>query len=167
MAVNIAYRASSTITISPQNIASSTGFTGGVESNVYDNTTNKDVDVLLAGLWTCGTTPTIDTQCRIYVGAPRDDTPTYPDVFDGTGSAETVTSAGVGRGFLRLAATIDIDTTTSDRGYPYGPVSVADLFGGTLPPKFFVFVAHNSGVNSNSTAGNHVHKATGVNYTVS
>lgn len=164
--VNIAYRASSTITIAPENVASSSGFTAGVESGVYDNTTNKDVDVLVAGVWTSGTTPTVSTQVLVYVFAIRDDTPTYPDVMDGTSSAETVTSAGVGRGFLKLAAVADVDSTTSNRAYDLGPFSVAQLFGGICPPKFGLFITHNTGVNSNSTAGNHVWKATGVNYTV-
>lgn len=164
--LNIAYRASSTITIAPENVASSSTFLAGVESAVYDNTSNKDVDVLIAGTWTAGTTPTANTQVLVYVFSVRDDAPTYPDVFDGTSSAETITSAGVGRGFLRLGGTADVDSTTSNRAYDIGPFSVAALFGGTLPPKFCLFITHNTGVNSNSTAGNHVWKATGVNYTI-
>lgn len=164
--VNIAYRASSTITISPENIATSSTFVAGVESAVYDNTSNKDVDVLIAGTWTCGTTPTVNTLALVYVFAVRDDAPAYPDVMDGTSSAETLTSAGVGQGFLRLAGTAVVDSTNSDRAYGIGPFSVAALFGGICPNKFGLFITHNSGVNSNSTAGNHVWKATGINYTV-
>ena len=164
--VNIAYRASSTITIAPENVASSATFTAGVESAVYDNSANKDVDVLIAGTWTAGTTPTINTQVLIYAFAIRDDAPFYPDVMDGTNSAETITSAGVGQGFLKLAAVINVDATTSNRVYDVGPFSVAQLFGGVCPPKFGLFITHNTGVNSNSTAGNHVWKATGVNFTV-
>lgn len=164
--VSISYRASSTITIAPENVASSSTFVAGVESSVYDNTTNKDVDVLIAGTWTCGTTPTANTQVLVYVFAVRDDTPTYPDVFDGTSSAETVTTVGVGAGFLKLGGSAQVDSTTSNRAYDIGPFSVAQLFGGVCPPKFGLFVTHNTGVNSNSTAGNHVWKATGISYTV-
>jgi len=164
-AVTTIYRASSTITIAPQNIATSSTFVAGVESDVYDNTSNKDQDVIIGGTWTCGTTPSSNSQCLIYVGAIRDDAPTYPDVFDGTSSAETLTSAGVGRGFLKLGATIDIDSSNSNVAYPV-LFTVAQLFGGICPPKFFLFITHNSGVNSNSTAGNHVWKATGVSYSV-
>lgn len=164
--VNISYRASSTITINPENVASSSTFVAGVESDVYDNTTNKDVDVLIAGTWTCGTTPTANTQVLIYVVAVRDDTPTYPDVFDGTHSAETVTSFGVGQGFMKLGGVLNVDSTTSNRAYDCAPFSVAQLFGGVCPSKFVLFVTHNTGVNSNSTAGNHVWKATGITYTV-
>lgn len=164
--VNISYRASSTITIAPENVASSSTFVAGVESNVYDNTSNKDVDVLIAGVWTCGTTPTANTQVQIFVIAVRDDTPTYPDVFDGTSSAETATSAGVLSGYARLGAVLSVDSTTSNRAYDCAPFSVAQLFGGVMPNKFVLFITHNSGVNSNSTAGNHVWKATGVTYTI-
>ena len=163
--VSISYRGSTTITISPENVASSATFVAGVEGAVQDNTTNKDVDMLVGGTWTAGTTPTANTQVIIYVGAIRDDTPTYPDVFDGTASAETLTSVGVGQGFLKVGAVISVDTNTSNRAYDV-LFSVARLFGGVMPNKWFLFITHNTGVNSNTTAGNHVWKATGISYTV-
>lgn len=163
--VNIAYGASATITVAPENIASSATFVAGVESAVIDNTSNKYVDALVGGRWTVGTTPTINTQALIYVFSVQNDTPDYPDVFDGTGSAETLTSAGVGRGFLKLAAVIDVDATTSDRVY-HVLFSVAQLFGGVMPLKWGLFITHNTGVNTNTTAGNHVWKLTGITYTV-
>jgi hypothetical protein len=163
--VNIAYASSATITIAPQNVATSSTFVAGVESDVIDNTSNKYVDAIVGGTWTSGTTPTANTQVLIYVFSVRDDTPTYPDVFDGTSSAETLTSAGVGQGFLKLGGVINVDTNTSDRAYPV-LFSVASLFGGVMPLKWGLFITHNTAVNSNSTAGNHVWKYTGITYTV-
>lgn len=160
------YAASATITCSTASLATSATFVAGTESTAVDNTTNKYVDALLSGKFTVGTTPTVDTQIRIYVFSVLDSTPTYPDVMDGTDSAETITSVGVGRGFLKLAATLDVDSTTSDRAYNFGPVSVAKLFGGVLPPYWSLFVTHNTGVNANSTAGNHVYKYIGVKYDI-
>lgn len=160
------YAASATITISPASLGSSSTFVAGRESNVIDNTSNKYVDALLSGQVTVGTTPTVNTQIRVYVFAPMNDTPTYPDVMDGTDSAETITSVGVGNGFLKLAASIDVDATTSDRVYNFGPIAVAALFGGVLPSRWSVFVAHNTGVNLNSTAGNHIFTYIGVKYDV-
>lgn len=164
--VNIAYAASQTITISPENVASSSTFVAGVESNSIDNTGNKYDDVLLAGTWTCGTTPTANTQVLIYVVSVRDDAPTWPDVFDGTASAETVTSSGVAAGFMKLAGVLQVDSNSSNRAYDMGAVSVATLFGGVMPLKWVIFITHNTGVNSNSTAGNHTWKYTGITYTV-
>lgn len=165
-AVTITYAASAAVTIAPASLASSAGFTAGVESTAVDNSTNKYVDALLAGYITVGTTPTANTQILVYLFGARNDTPAYPDVMDGTSSAETITSAGVGRGYLKLAATLDVDTATSDRAYPFGPVSVAQFFGGNMPRYWGVFVAHNTGVALNATAGNHVIEFTGIKYDV-
>jgi len=160
------YAATATVSISLASLATSSTFAAGQESAVVDNTTNKYVDALLAGKIRVGTTPTTNTQILVYVFAPLDDTPTYPDVMDGTDSGETVTSVGVGQGFLKQAAFMNVDSNTSDRDYAFGPVSVAELFGGTMPPKWSVFVTHNTGVNLNSTAGNHFVKYTGVKFDV-
>ena len=161
----INYAASATITVAPENIGTSSTFVAGVESGVIDNTSNKYVDALVGGTWTSGTTPTTGTQVLIYVGSVRDDTPTYPDVFDGTSSAETLTSAGVGAGFLKLGGIITVDSNTSNRAYDV-VFGVRELFGGIMPLKWFLFITHNTGVNSNSTAGNHVWKYTGIKYDI-
>ena len=88
---------------------------------------------------------------------------TWPDVFDGTDSAETVTSSGIRDSVCRLAAVMATDAT-SDRVNYFGPVSVAALFGGTVPPKFVVFVTHNTALNRHSPAGNHVISITPVHH---
>lgn len=161
----IEYAASSALTITLASLATSSTWLAGAESDAVDNTTNKYLDYLLAGKVTVGTTPTVNTEIRVYVVALMEDG-TWPDVFDGTASAETVTSAGVGSGFLKLAAVMLVDATTSDRAYHFGPVSVASLFGGACPKKFVVFITHNTGVNLNSTGGNHACHVTPVYETV-
>lgn len=164
--VNIAYSSWSTITISPANVATSSDWTAGVESDVISNASNLYLDALVSGKWTCGTTPTANTSVGIYVYAQHDDTPTYQDVFDGTGSAETVTNAGVLSGVVRLLGTLNVSATTSNVTYYLAPTSVAQCFGGILPKRWGLFISHNSGVNSNTTAGNHEWKYVGITYTV-
>lgn len=148
--------ATATLTISPQNVASSSGFTAGVESDAF--TTDKS-DYEIHGTWRCGTTPTINTQVLIYAIFPLTDdaagSVTWPDVFDGTASAETATSAGVLQGFAALLAAINIDSTTSARDYPWRCPSLAAACGGRIKmSKAVLFITHNSGVNSDTTAGN-------------
>lgn len=162
--MTITYRASTTITISPQNVASSSNLVNGVESDVYDNTTNQDDDVLIGGTWTAGTTPTINTNVLIFIAAIRDDAPTYHGPLDGTASAENMAGVGSYEAYLKLGGVVTIDVNTSNRVYDVGPFSVAELFAGNMPNKFVVWITHNTAVNSNSTAGNHVWKATGVKY---
>ena len=151
---------STALTISLASLASGSSgvYTAGRESTAVDNTSNVDVDHLLAGKIRTGTSPTASRSINVYVYAnisSSSGTPTYPDVLDGTDSAETFTSANVMNSAVRLAASMLTDST-SDRDYFFGPVSVASLFGGVLPKFWGVYVAHDSGVNLNSTDGNHV-----------
>ena len=162
--VKLAYAASAALTITLASVATDANLLTGVESDAIDNTTNKYLDYLLAGKTTTGTSPTDAKEIRVYVAALIEDS-TWPDVLDGTGSAETITSSGIRDAVLKLANVIPTNNT-SDRTYWFGPLSVAALFGGTLPKKFVVFVTHNTAVNLNSTGSNHAIYVTGVYETV-
>ena len=156
------YAASATITISLASLGSSATWVAGRESDVVLNTSFLYIDAYVSGVIRVGTSPTAGTQIRVMVYAAMNDTPTYPDVFDGTDSAETITSAGVGNGMLAQGALLDVDATTSDRDYFVKPFSVAKLFDWVMPTHWGLFVTHNTGQNLNSTGGNHVLKYTGV-----
>lgn len=159
------YAASATLSCAVASLGSSSTFVAGYESAAFANGSSLYDDVRVGGQITVGTTPTINTQILIYAFESYDDAPTWPDVFDGTESAETLTSVGVGAGFLRLAAVLNVDATTSNRAYPFD-FWIAPLFGGNVPKNWALFITHNTGVNLNSTGGNHVFKTTGVNYAI-
>lgn len=145
------------ITIGLASLASSSTLLAGRESTQIDNRTNRDLDHLLAGKIQVGTTPSVDTTIEVWVFAPIkivSGTPTYPDVFDGTDSAETITSDGIKGAAVVHVVTLDVDATASDRDYPFNPVSISQLFN-WMPPFWGVFVTHDTGVALNSTAGNH------------
>ncbi len=131
-------------------LASDTSLLAGRESNVITNASN---DVLLAGRFKANNTAPTGGQIIVLVGAVLNDTPTYPDVFDGTGSAETITSEDIRRAILRTAATITT-TTVANRVYEFAPISIAALFGGVMPPKWWVFVTHSMVQTLNATASN-------------
>lgn len=152
------YPSSSTtaLTITLASLATSSTLLVGRESNAVDNTSNLDLDHLLSGKITTGTSPTVNTRIEVWVYAPisiSSGTPIYPDVFDGTDSAETVTSDNVKSSLLKLAWSTLVDNT-SDRTYYMPPTSIASLFG-AMPAFWGVFVTHSTAVNLNSTAGNH------------
>jgi len=151
--IKLAYAASSAVTITLASLATDTNLLAGRESAQVDNTTNLYADYLLAGIITVGTTPTTAKEIRVYVVALMEDA-TYPDVFDGTDSAETVSGVGTRDSICKLAAVIPT-IATSNLSYYFGPVSVASLFGGVMPKKFVVFVTHNTAVDLHATAGNH------------
>lgn len=162
--VKIAYGSSSNLTITLASLATSSTLLVGRESTEVDNSSNLYSDYLLSGKITTGTSPTASKSIEVWVVAQLDDS-TYPDVFDGTDSAETITSDGVKYGIVKLAAIITT-SSTSDVSYYFGPVSVAAMYGGSLPRKFVVFVTHNTGQNLNATGGNQQITVKGVYYTI-
>lgn len=120
----------------------------GAESTAVDNTSDLYVDFLLSGKFAAAGSNTQAGYIYVYVIGMLDDS-TWPDVFDGTDSAETVTSANVLSGFGKLAAVMPTDNSAS-RVYNFGPVSVASLFGGVMPKKFVVFVTHSAQTTTNA-----------------
>lgn len=165
--IKVAYASVTAITcaVATTPLASSSTFIVGRQSTVIDNTSNLYDDVLVSGKITVGTTPTINTQIQIYIYG-LDNTPNYPDTFDGTDADKSITSAGVRDGMLKLGAILNVDTTTSNRTYYIAPFSVAQLFGGVVPPYWGVYVSHNTGVALNSTGSNHALRFNGITYVV-
>ena len=163
--VKIGYIADTQLTITLASLATSATLVAGRESTAVDNTSNLYLDYLLSGKITTGTTPTTLKQIEVWVASPINDTPTWPDVLDGTDSVETLTSLDIKNSGLRLAAVMNTDAT-SDRTYYFSQVSVASLFGGVCPAKFVVFVTHNTAVILNATAGNHEISVQGITNTV-
>lgn len=157
------YDTKKTIVMGVASLATSATFLAGRESTQVDNTSDRYLDVLIQGKVTVGTTPTIDTQVKIFLfGSDVSLVTTNLDVLDGVDSAETITSTGILNSLLANAVTIDVDSTTSDRTYNFKPFTIKDFFSEV--PKFWgLFTAHNTGVNLNSTAGNHEFTYTGIN----
>jgi hypothetical protein len=156
----LAYAASAAYTFGLASLASSATLVAGRESTAVNNTTSKYLDYLVGGRTRTGTTVTAGT-IELWAYANTDDTPTYPDVFDGTDSAETVTSVDIKRACLKLLASIPNDTTNS-RDYWVGPVSIAAAHGGLVPKYHGLFLSHSSVAALDATAGNHVWSMTGA-----
>lgn len=158
--INPVYSSTTSGTGGPESLATSSTWLAGYEWIKVDVDAMTPIPrtVRHDGKIRVGTTPTINTEIRIYLVASNNDTD-WPDVFDGTPSAETVTSEGVRDGFAKLAAVMRVDATTSDRDYPY-EFDAAQVFGGSLPKAYVLFVVHNTGVNLNSTGTNHTYRYT-------
>jgi hypothetical protein len=151
--LKLSYPAASDLTITLASLGSDTNLLTGRESATIDNSSNLYLDYLISGKITAGTSPTAARSIEVWAVGSWDGT-NWPDVFDGTESAETITSADIKASVCRFVAAM-ATANTSDRTYHFGPVSLAAAFGGTLPPKFVLFVTHSTGVNLNSTADNH------------
>lgn len=148
-----AYGTASDATITLASLASDTNLLAGRESAEIVNTSTLALDYLVSGKITSGTSPTTARQIEVWAVGSWDGT-NWPDVFDGTDSAETITSSDIKNSVCRLVAVM-ATSSTSNVAYHFGPVSIASAFGGVCPPKFVLFVVHNTAVALNATADNH------------
>lgn len=146
------------ITCTLASLPTSSSLLVGKEATAIDNTTNLDVDHILSGKITTGTSPTVSTKIEVWAFAfttSASGTPTWPQSATGSDATLTLNSDNAKfSGWLKLVASMTVDAT-SNRAYEFGGVSVAMLFGGVMPPKYSLFVTHSTAVNLNATAGNH------------
>lgn len=153
------YGTSTVITNAVASLASDTNLLAGIESAIVDNRTDGFEDHILSGKFTTGTSPTASRQIEIWAVAW--DSNAWPDVFDGTSSAETITSADIKNALCKAVAVLPTNNT-SDRTYSFTGVSMKTVFGGVLPSQYVLFVVHNTGVALNATAGNHELRYQGI-----
>lgn len=150
--IKIAYAADAQVTITLASLATSSTWVAGRESASVDNSTNKYLDYEVTGKITTGTSPTAG-EIRLYAIRPINDTPTWPDVFDGTDSDETVTNTQILDNLPLIWSSTN--STSSNITYPIvNAISLAQLWG-FVPSLFGFFVSQSTGVNLNSTGGNH------------
>lgn len=151
--IKLSYVGSGTYTMTLASLASSGTLVAGRESTAVSNTSNLYLDYMLGGKVRMGTTVTAGTL-ELWAIAAVDDTPTYPDVFDGTDSNETVTSADIKRGCGKLLWSMPNDTTNS-RDYWWSGISLAAAYGGLVPGNHVLFFVHSAVAALDATEGNH------------
>lgn len=153
------YGASTALTITLASLASDSTKLTGRESTAVSNATDKFLGAWVGGKITTGTSPTTGKTIEVWVYAALNDTPTYPDVLDGTDSAETFPDDGAKFAAMFRARVINTDNT-SDQTYAIKPFDVAAVCG-FMPKHWGIFITHDTGVALNATAGNHELKYTG------
>ena len=141
--IKVAYAASADQTVTNlAGLASSSTHVAGWESGAVDNTTNLYLDYRVTAKITVESAGLAAGQIRLYLVGMLDDS-TWPDVFDGTESAETVTDTEIRDAICRLGAVTDTDTTAS-RVYYLEVPSVSAVFNGQMPSKFVVFITQST-----------------------
>lgn len=162
----IAYASSAAITITLASLSSGSAqvWTSGRESALQDNTTNKYVSGTITARVTTGTTPTADRQIRIYAYRVLNDTPVYPNGLAGSDAAATITSANHLE-LIPLLGTAFV-TATSNSSYDFPNLPTLEQTFGIHPWKWGVYIAHDTAVALNSTAGNHIITYRGAYFTV-
>ena len=142
------YAASSNLDVTSLNgLAASATHVAGWESPVIDNSTDRYFRDRITAKITVESASLSAGEIRIYAVYMLDDS-TWPDVFDGTQSAETVTDVNVRDAICRLIAVTANDTTASQVYYLNGVVDDA-------PEKFLLFITQSTGTTLETT-GNQV-----------
>lgn len=168
----VAYAASAAYTITLTGLASDTNLLAGRESSSVSNASNKYLDELVAGKVHTheSSALTTGTQIEVHAVGALNDTPDWPDVFDGTDSAETIGAvadgANVKQAVCSTVAVMVNSSTTTNQPKPFRPVGLRQMFGDALPPAHVLFVVHNTGVALGATATNHAIYHTPVYATV-
>lgn len=150
--IKLAYAADAAFTITLASLATSSTWVAGREATSVSNGANKYLDYEITGKVTLGTTLSAG-ELRLYGVKPINDTPTWPDVFDGTDSAETVTNTNILASLPLLWSVAN--ATTNSVAYPMiNALTLAQCWG-FVPDNFTVFFSHSSNANLDATGGNH------------
>lgn len=148
--VKMAYGSSGALTqTNLDGLASSADWTAGWESGAIDNTSDLYLDYRITAVLQVESSGLSAGEIRMYLVGPKDDS-TWPDVFDGTESTETVTDTEVREAICLLGASTVTDTTASQYYYLDCP-SAAAVFNGNLPKKFVVFITQSTGAALETT----------------
>lgn len=149
--VNITYTLLSAPTVTNlHSLASSQTWVAGWESNAIDNTTSKYSDFIVNAKLVRHASNQQAGEHRMYLVATLDDGTTWPDVFDGTESGETVVDTEQRDSICKLAAVAATDGGASETDYLFCP-SVAAVFGGFVPPKFVIFITTNGSTTTTAS----------------
>lgn len=156
--INQPLAASANFTITLASLATDTNLLAGREGTVYDRSASSlwYPDDLFGAQITCGTTPTANTKIEVWLHGSINDTPLYVSPLTGSDAGATMASIGTKQSALYLVGILSVDSATSDRKYNVRPTSVAAIFGGIIPKLWGPWVVHNTAVNLNATAGNHI-----------
>jgi hypothetical protein len=134
-------------------LAASATHVAGWESPLVDHSSDKVLDDSIRVKVTVESAGLSAGQIRVYLVGMLDDS-TWPDVFDGTQSVETVTSVDIRDAICLLGAVTVTDTTASRVYYLHVP-SVAAVFNGNMPEKYVIFITQSTGTTL-ETSGNQV-----------
>jgi hypothetical protein len=148
----LAYASATAFTITLTSLATSSTWLAGREATAIDNTTARNIDSEITARIAVGTTPTVDTEIRIYgvQALYPDTTVVWPDTITGSNANATLTSAYTRDGGIKPLLGATAISATSNIVYPVSCLSTAQAWG-KEPKRWTVFVTHNTAVNLNAT----------------
>lgn len=143
--IKLKYGTTITPTVTALNgLAASSTWQSGFTTDWIDNTSVLALDYLVGANFYAGTSP-VAGEIRVYTYATLDSSYTAPDLFSSgtegsTGAVTILDGEQLASGLILLWASVN--DTGSDECYPMPPRSIAQAFGGVVPRKFAIYVAH-------------------------
>lgn len=153
--LKVSYGTAATFTVTNlHSLASSTTLVAGWTSASVDNTTDLAADYLVGGTFATHASNRQAGSIVVYSYAAFNTTPTWPDLFsagtEGTEGTATIHDSEQRDSGLLLVRAITVDNTAS-AVYTFPPTSIAQLYGGVVPPFWALFVTSNA--STTTTAG--------------
>lgn len=160
----VTYSSATSVTITPASLADGAY---RESSAVNNNSTTNYIDCLVGGLVRVGTLSATGS-ISIYAYGSYDGTEYTAGVSgtDGTITWGTTGRSGVlGYQELPLLGTVITDLTDDDDYKTWGPFSIAQAFGGSVPPKWGIVILNSTGAAFHATQTSSECQYTGVTYT--
>jgi hypothetical protein len=144
------YGTPNAIAITTTALASDANLLAGRQSNEVDNAIDDAVDVLLGGTVATTGTPQANTVIELWIWSSFDGGTTRTC---GAGAADAnFAPATIGSKYLMALALAITQTDTTARTYTFGAISIARLFGGTMPETWGVYVVQNTTTTLGATS---------------
>lgn len=161
---NIAYGTTTAIAVTS---ADSLGDGSWCSSALVDNSSSLNIDAVVGGSLQIGT-PTADGSIDIYVAGSWDGTEFTAGVDAGDAAITWGTTGSThvnGEFDLPLLASVSVAGTDDNNDVVFGPFSIAQAFGGTMPKEFCIVIENNTGAALHATGTNNHLEYTGITYT--
>ena len=137
-------------------------------SAIFDNTSSLFMDVFVGGILELGaTTPVAGDTLDVYISGQYSATAT--DMTGGidalfVAATELVEDTAFVKANLILLRSVSVEATTpaTAQGYHWGPIGVAQFFGGIMPQRFMLTLHNNT--DGTMAAGSDVNTV-GITYT--
>jgi len=135
-------------------------------SAIFDNSTVANIDVIIGGSLQVGAV-TSDGTIDIYVSGSWDgiEFTAGVDIGDSDITWGTTGSTHINGEFdLVFLGSISVNTADDDNDIVFGPFSIAQAFGGTIPQKFAIVIENNTDIALNATGTNNHIDTVGITY---
>ena len=163
--LSISYGTATNQAFTGSGVTSDTGLATGRSGTPFSNATTLYVDMLMSGVLKTATSITLNTFIEVWVAANKGGA---SELTANCPTSEAAFTPGTEKALMQLAwsAIVTSTATAAEKQYDWGPISIASLFGGTLPQHFNYAVFQNTGQPlATTTSTSHWITFQGVQYT--